>query len=174
MRRAPPTTPRPRFLSMLKTPAPPHRQILIGFASIVGAIPMASEETVRAEIGHILVATWPWRSKGYMFVPSSAQLQREGNPMACFRRLTLRPDTTAAVRAIDSEAGPGIGLNGPGSLLRARASPRQQGDHRLAPLKSSCNGFCRASSCGVGVDAKRAPDGTQASTRSLACAVCIQ
>src|SRR5215813_4986923 len=33
---------------------------------------MASEETVRAEIGPILVATWPCRSQGYVLVPSSA------------------------------------------------------------------------------------------------------
>src|SRR5262249_8682164 len=141
---------------MLKTPALPHRQILIGFDSIVGAIPMASEETVRAEIGHILVATWPWRSKGYVFASPC---------------VPIRPLRSAQLIA---KLGPGIGLNGPGSLLRARASPRQQGDHRLTPLKSSCNGFCRASSCGVGVNAKRAPDGTQVSTRSIVCAVCIQ
>jgi hypothetical protein len=132
VRRAPPTTPRSRFLSMLKTPAPPHRQILIGFDSIVGAIPMASEETVGAEI---LVATWPWRSKGYVFVPSSAQLQREGNPMACFGRLTCAFRYDRRVCASISEARPGIGLNGPGSLLRARrysatrACRKQSGIH---------------------------------------------
>jgi hypothetical protein len=67
---------------------------------------MESEETVRAEIGHILVATWPWRSKGYVIVPSSAQLQREGNPMACFGRLTHAFRFDRRVCAIDSEAGP--------------------------------------------------------------------
>src|SRR5262249_15039908 len=95
--------------------APPRRQILIGFDSIVGAIPMASEETVRAEIGHVLMATWPWLSKGYVIVRSSAQLQRGGTPMACFGRLTgaLRFDYAALATAIrDSpEIWLGISLN---------------------------------------------------------------
>ena len=48
---------------------------------------------------------------------------------------TGRGRDRARVRAIDSEAGPGVGLNGPGSLLRARTSPRQERDHRLGTLE---------------------------------------
>src|SRR5262245_18547364 len=55
-------------------------------------------------------------------------------------------------------------------------SGRQDGDHRLAALNSSCDGLGRASSCSVVVAAKRAPDRTHrnVSVRSNFCAVCIQ
>jgi len=67
---------------------------------------MSSEKAARTEIGRILVAIWPWQSKGYVLVPSSAQLRKEGGRMVSLGGSPVRSGSTAASAQSIAKLGP--------------------------------------------------------------------